>query len=237
MLPLIGVTGRRLFAFKVEGAFEQFLDAPLELYYADYADKLATAGGLPVQLSDAADPVAVIERIDGLLLSGGTDVGPDRYGATPGPHLWPVSPERDQYELELIAAAIDRGIPILGSCRGIQILNVFFGGTLIDHLPPDEGEAHSNRSYPRYVGRHEVVFDAGSTLADLYGPSAMVNSYHHQAIDRVGRDLVVSGRARDGIIEAVEHETLPVVGVQWHPETMRIHEPIWAWFVKACASA
>lgn len=226
-----------MLAFKVEGAFEQFLDAPIELYYSDYADKVAAAGGAPVHLSDAADAEAVVRRLDGLLLSGGTDVGPDRYDATPGPHLWELSPERDQFELDLIDAAIERGLPIFGSCRGIQILNVYFGGTLIAHLPPDEGEAHSNRSYPRWVGRHEVTFEPGSTLADLYGPSAMVNSYHHQAIDRVGRDLVVTGRARDGVIEAVEHASLPIVGVQWHPETMRTLEPIWAWFVKACASA
>lgn len=234
-MPLIGVTGRRMSAFKVEGAFEQFLDAPIELYYADYADKLAAAGAVPVHLTDAADPAALVERLDGLLLSGGTDVGPDRYGATPGPFLWPLSPERDAFELALITAALDRGIPVLGSCRGIQILNVYFGGTLIDHLPPDEGEAHSNRSYPRYVGRQEVIFEAGSTLADLYGASAMVNSYHHQAVDRVGDGLIVTGRARDGVIEAVEHESLPIIGVQWHPETMRILEPIWGWFVKACA--
>ncbi len=235
MQPLIGTTGRRLPAFKVEGAFEQFLDSPLEIFYAEYAEKVSMAGGLPVLLSDAADPEALVERLDGLLLSGGTDVAPDRYGATPGPHLWPLSPERDEFELALVRAAIGRRLPILGSCRGIQLLNVHFGGTLIAHLPPDSGEAHSSKAYPRYVGRHEVIMEPGSTMADLYGSSAMVNSYHHQGLDRVGEGLIATARARDGVVEAVEHADLPIIGVQWHPETMRFQEPIWDWFVKAAA--
>ncbi len=234
MQPLIGVTGRQTPGHTFQNSPSILASAPIDLHWAEYSEKVAASGGLPVQLPGSVDPEAVVARLDGLLLTGGTDVDPARYGATPGPNLWAIEPERDAFELAVVAAAAERGIPILGICRGIQILNVGCGGTLVADLPSDSGEAHSSMAYPRHVGRHEVTFEAGSVLADLYGSSAMVNSYHHQAVEAVGSGLNVVARAKDGVVEAVEHENGRIIGIQWHPEMMRIQEPIWDWFIKAC---
>ncbi len=234
MKPLIGVTGRPTWGFTYDEAPFILKDARIDLHWAEYSEKVATAGGLPVQLPLATDPEEVVDRLDGLLLTGGTDVMPQAYGSTPGTNLERIEPERDEFEFSVLNAAAEKGIPVLGICRGNQVINVTFGGTLIADLHPDRGEGHSSMRYPRHIGRHEVTFEAGSTLADIYGPAAMVNSFHHQSVDIVGNDLRVTGRTHDGVVEAIEHVDKPIVGVQWHPEMMRFQEPIWDWFVKAC---
>ena len=235
MKPLIGVTGRQTPGFNFSIAPSILKDAPIDLHWAEYCEKLAAADALPVQLPMSVDPVDVVARLDGLLLTGGTDVMPQLYGSAPTESLWAVEPDRDDFELAVLSAAIDRGIPVLGICRGIQVINVHFGGTLHAHHAPDEGEGHSSMAYPRHIGRHEVTFEAGSTLTDLYGPTAMVNSFHHQSVDAVGEGLQVTARTGDGVVEAVEHAEHKITGVQWHPEMMRVQEPIWNWFVKTCS--
>jgi putative glutamine amidotransferase len=183
-----------------------------------YVDAVTAAGGLPVLLPAVPGVISdVLDRLDGLLIAGGPDIDPARYGQQRGPDTQPPSRVRDTAEIELLAVAVARRMPVLGICRGMQLLNVARGGSLVQHLPcPSPG---------RY-GRHEVRVMAGSRLAGLLaGPGGEprtqlhVPSYHHQGIDRLGAGLVATGWSPDGVIEAVEDPALPFwVGVQWHPE-------------------
>ncbi|MGB3483313.1 MAG: gamma-glutamyl-gamma-aminobutyrate hydrolase family protein [Mycobacterium sp.] len=232
--PLIGVTGRRQPAGPSVVPVVQ--DALVEMYFVDYAAGIARAGGLPVHLSMAGDPEATVARLDAVVLSGGADVDPRRYGATPGPFATGFEPVRDDYELAVLNAAWVRGIPVLGICRGAQLINVGRGGTLVPHLPADSGEAHSFLGYPRQRRVHPVDLAAGSVPHRLYGDRVFVNSLHHQAVDQVGDDLVVTGRAPDGVVESIEAVDAPIVGVQWHPEMLDGTDPLFAWLVEAAAS-
>ncbi len=226
--PLIGLPGRRKQASEVIGFPETLANRDLDLYFADYARGVIEAGGIPVHLPVDIDPAAAGERLDGILLTGGTDIDPIRYGAEPDPELLAPEPERDALELGLLSAAMEAEIPVLGICRGIQILNVHQGGTLDQHVP-----VHSRFDLPVNATIHEVRFIEGSTLHRLYGPSAMVNSLHHQAVADVGRDLVVTAHAEDGAIEGLEMGD-SVLAVQWHPEMMDIRatDPIFGWLVR-----
>lgn len=190
-----------------------------------YIRYLASAGLAPVGLSAALDPPAIrriLRSVSGLVLTGGDDVSPDRYGASPDPATLPV-PTRDAVEWEALEAADLRTLPVLGICRGAQVLNVFRGGTLHQHLPDLAwvSERHGVDVFPGGEDAHAVQAVPGSRMAHALGSSVVrVNSYHHQAIDALGRDLVVTARAEDGTIEAVEDPRPDrwVVGVQWHPE-------------------
>jgi putative glutamine amidotransferase len=230
--PVIGLTGRRQTAGMLAGPV--VCDALIELYFVEYATAVARAGGLPLLLSMEADPVAVVSRLDALILSGGSDVDPRRYGETPGPHASTFEPLRDEFELAMLDAALMRGIPVLGICRGAQLINVGHGGTLVAHLPSDSGEAHSFLGYPRNHRVHPVELAEGSVPHRLYGPRIRVNSLHHQAVADVGADLIVTARAPDGVVEAIEVRDAPVVGVQWHPEMLGGTDPLFDWLVN-CA--
>ena len=228
--PLIGITGRKK-AAELIGAPPGFSDAPLETYFGEYARAVLAAGGLPVHLPLEAPPALLAERLDGVIVSGGDDVDPRRYGEAPGPHTLAVDPERDEFESGLIEAAIARGLPLLGICRGAQLLNVVRGGTLRQHLPLGEGESHGSYAYPRAHRVHEVRTVPGSTVAALYGEAPRVNSFHHQAVDRPGAGLAITGRALDGVVEAIELEGAPVLGVQWHPEVFD-RDPVFGWLLE-----
>lgn len=211
------------------------LDAMIDVHFTEYSDAIIAAGGTPVLLTRTASVGDLVERLDGIVLSGGADVDPRKYGARPGPHLGSTEPERDQFELALAEAAIEAGVPLLGICRGLQVLNVWAGGTLLPHLAPDDGEGHSSQAYPRNARTHEVAFVDGTQCAELYGPTCVVNSLHHQAVDRLGNGLVVSGRASDGVIESIELPGHAVLAVQWHPEMLRDRlEPVFPWLVQQC---
>lgn len=185
--------------------------------YQNYGDALDRAGGLPVivcggrpesleQLADAAQ---------GLCLSGGVDVAPERYGQTRHAASWEIDLWRDALEWKLCDLFTARRKPILGICRGLQLLNVYFGGTLVQDLSAQRGLDHPGHSM------HPVEAAEGSWMAETFGPSFSVNSYHHQAVDRLAGGLRITAAACGGqIIEGVEHETLPVSAVQWHPERM-----------------
>lgn len=180
--------------------------SPQRVLSVHYGAALAACGALSVTFAGGRAETAT-ERFDGLLLTGGGDLAPSYYGQSAETDALSIDPARDREELSLLDAFIARGKPVFGICRGVQVLNVYFGGTLIQHMERHGGGA-----------LHEVRTLPGSRLRRLCGPSLQTNSYHHQAVAAVGSGLRVTVRADDGIIEGLEHRSLPVFGVQWHPE-------------------
>ena len=192
-----------------------------------YVAMVARAGGLPVLLPPTEHTADVLPRLDGLILSGGSDVEPSRYGAAPDPAAGPFYPARDAAELELCHGALAAGLPLLGICRGLQLINVALGGTLHQHLPDLVGnDSHSPQELG--YGTHKVSVAPGSQLSVILGRSeAAVPTHHHQAVDRLGAGLVATAWADDGVIEAAELAPSDsgvspagqfTVAVQWHPE-------------------
>lgn len=191
-------------------------EMPAVLLPAAYPRLVRAAGGLAVLLPpDEAEDAAreTVAALDGVVIAGGADVEPVRYGATPDPRTGPPARERDAWELALIEAAIDLHIPLLGICRGMQLLNVALGGTLHQHLDGHTG-GHA------VFGGHPVDPVPGTAYAAAVPEQTTVPAYHHQAVDRLGTGLIASAHAPDGTVEALElpdRESL-VLGVQWHPE-------------------
>lgn len=217
MKPLIGISCRKHETER--GDVWHFLQR-------EYSEAVLKAGGIPVLLPLVADPEyarAVAERLDGIVLSGSVgDVDPARYGAAPHPELNPVHPERDALDAALIRLALDTRKPLLGICYGTQMLNVALGGSLIQHLETEI--PHSDRK-----ARHAVHVEPNSVLARLGGAGEhLVNTSHHQALERVPATLRITARAPDGTIEAVETTGAGrfLVGVQWHPERIWSESPI-----------
>jgi putative glutamine amidotransferase len=216
--PLIGIS-----AYSEQARWGVW-EAAATLLPRRYADRVAQAGGIPVLLPSLPGVGDALERLDGLVLSGGGDIDPARYGAAPAAETAKVRVERDAAELELFATALARGLPVLGICRGMQLINVARGGGLHQHLPTVVGhDAHSPA--PGSFGAHEVRVAAGSRLAAILGPPdqghVVVPTHHHQAVDALGDGLTATAWAADGIVEAVELDPAEhhfVVAVQWHPE-------------------
>lgn len=228
--PLIGLTGRRKNAGQLAGTPESLHSLTGDWFYAAYSNGVYEAGGLPVNLPLDIDPALYAERLDGILLSGGTDVASQQYGKETGAEDQPAEHERDEFELALLAAASERQLPVLGICRGLQLINVACGGTLHQHVPE-----HAGFDDPPETLLHEVTLEPDSLLGSLYGEHHAVNSLHHQTVDEVGESLRVTARDRaDGQgVEGIEHRSLPIVAVQWHPEMLptRASDPIFAWLV------
>jgi putative glutamine amidotransferase len=200
----------------------------------NYARSIEGAGLVPVIVPPLSDPTRVGEILDsagGLLITGGEDVDPQRYGAAPHEKLGEINPTRDATELALIEAARTRKLPLLAICRGPQILNVAFGGTLYQDLPSERpSQVNHNPSGDRDVRTHDVRITPGTRLAAATGTTAMgVNSYHHQAIDRIGSGLRITAVAPDGVIEGVEGEDPAwwILAVQWHPEDLTTDARAW----------
>jgi putative glutamine amidotransferase len=215
--PLIGITAHE--SLVADGSGVEVLHHVAQVAYVRAVRK---AGGIPVLLPvgtiDDAD--ACIARIDALLVTGGDDVNPDRYGAPAAPETKPVDPGLDDFEIALVRAAVRENRPMLCVCRGIQVLNVAFGGTLQQHV--DE-----HFDLPNYnEGVHGVRLEAGSMLAKVMGATEVeVNSLHHQALDVLAPGLIAVGRDDGGLVEGVEVDGCGfALGVQWHPELLR-HRP------------
>ena len=196
----------------------------LNVYALNYFRKAFAAGLLPIALP-AVDPEAAeayCDLVRGLVLTGGSDVDPSFYGEEPEPGLGPTVLERDEFELALTREALRRRMPVLGICRGLQVLNVAMAGSLVQDLGDGDGPAHGTGNWQAAHHEVEVTHPA---LAGHTGPRLRVNSLHHQAVSRVASGLVVAGRAEDGVIEAVVGEACPVLGVQWHPELLATGDP------------
>lgn len=207
-------------------------DSDIDIFFADYAQAVIEAGGLPVYLPYGSDLDAVVEKLDGVLMTGGDDINPSCYGHQHGPDTQASDDLRDSFEFATLAAAKRQELPLLGICRGLQVLNVAASGTINQHVPE-----HAFVDGPPDAIVHSVSFDPASTLFQIYGPTLEVNSLHHQSLAEIGGDLVVTGKSEDGSVEALEHRDLPMIGVQWHPEMMegRATDPIFTWLVQAAA--
>ncbi|MBC52061.1 MAG: peptidase C26 [Chloroflexi bacterium] len=231
--PLIGITGRRKRGDQLVGNLNILAGFAVDIFYADYGRGVLEAGGVPVFLPLDVDPVHVVGHLDGVLLTGGADIDPARYGDEPLTDEFPPEPLRDDHECAVLDAAVDRALPTVGICRGLQLINVHAGGTLHQDVP-----AHAGFDHPTTTEWHGVSFGSGSVLADIYGGDRRVNSLHHQTVDRLGTDLRATAFAEDASIEGLEHESLPIVAVQWHPEMLpgRPGDPLFTWLVAASAT-
>lgn len=199
-------------------------DLPAAVLPAGYHRMVQSAGGLACLLppGDTAAAEETVARVDGLVLAGGPDVEPACYGADPHPRTGVAYRDRDRWELALINAALAQGKPLLGVCRGMQLLNVALGGTLIQHVPDVVGHGgHSGP--PGTFAQHLVTPVPGTRLAAAIPEETVVPTYHHQAVDHLGAGLTPSAFASDGTVEAIEPRAgAPfVLGVQWHPEAGR----------------
>jgi putative glutamine amidotransferase len=208
----------------------------------DYVESVKRAGGEPVVLDAAGDPASALDRIDALLLTGGLDVDPALYGEAPHPAT-EIDAERDRFEIPLSRDAVARDLPVFAICRGVQVLNVAEGGTLVQDIPSatTTGLIHSI-DIPKDHAAHEVRVTPGTRLAASLGAAlpqvtCAVLRRHHQAVGRVAPSFVVSAVSPDGVIEAIERPASAFcVGVQWHPENFwRTGEfgPLFAAFVDA----
>ncbi|WP_229069369.1 gamma-glutamyl-gamma-aminobutyrate hydrolase family protein [Actinoplanes sp. DH11] len=214
MRPIIGIT-----SYVVPATWGVWRDLPSTLVPHDYVEAVTLAGGRAVLLPPDDRDADVLRALDGLVLAGGPDVDPALYGAACAPESEFVI-ERDAGELVLLRAALDADLPVLGVCRGMQLLTVAAGGTLHQHLPDVLGHER-HRPGPGVYGEHEAVFTAGSRIAGLMGTDRAIHCFHHQGVADAG-SLTVTGRAEDGLPEAVEDPARRfVLGVQWHPEYRR----------------
>jgi putative glutamine amidotransferase len=191
--------------------------------YTTYVEALRRAGALPVLIPPQPENAReLIDDLDGILLAGGDDCDPAVYGQARHPSVEPMDPRRQENDLTLARAARERGIPTLGICLGVQVMNVAAGGTLVQDIASSIDTNIDHASEPSDRHRHEVFIQSGTHLADILGARELnVNSSHHQAIGQVADDLRVTAHAPDGVIEGLEDPSHPFyVGVQWHPEDM-----------------
>ena len=197
---------------------------PSMMVPAGYSHAVVEAGGLPVMIPPFAGTPQLLDRLDGLIFSGGSDLAAELYGQTQHPDTLGVIPHRDRSELELLGEALERDLPVLGICRGMQLVNVIRGGSLHQHLPElVDGSLH--KAAPGTFATHDVAIEPGSRLSQLLGARVQVHSCHHQAPDRIGRGLAVTARAPDGIVEGIE---LDAPASRWACSGTPRSTPSWA---------
>ncbi len=218
MHPIIGITARPQ---NVPSADNEVLGY---LATHTYTDSVLRGGGIPVLIipvhSEFVD--SILDRVDGIVLTGGGDIAPERYGAERDEAVRMVNEERDEFELALTTRAYERRVPTFAICRGIQVVNVAFGGTLIQDLASHAGaHGHDIAGEGAYEPHSEALIEEGSRLASIIGSGLRgINSIHHQAVEELGDGLVVVASSPDGTVEAIEHEDedWDLISVQWHPE-------------------
>ena len=245
--PLIGIVTHELRGepeaawAPVPGRDERDRNPPRLALRLTYTQAVQEAGGVAVVVPAhgfADDTEALVDRLDGFIFSGGPDIDPAVYGHSPHPQLGTdVDRGSDEYELALLAAVSERGLPLLGICRGAQALNVSRGGTLHQHLP-DRSTLEHNQGHASFEAAHDVAVTSGSLLHRLAGDTTVsVNSYHHQAVDRLGRGLEICAVAPDATVEAIwDASARFCLGVQWHPEVLT-HRAEQAPLVRALVAA
>jgi putative glutamine amidotransferase len=215
---------------------DNFDQLGIDLHIGAYADAVASAGGVAMTMPCSMAALDSLSYAHALVLTGGSDVSPARYGEEPHEAVYGVDDLRDNVEMALAMRALEMGQPIFAICRGLQVLNVALGGSLVQHLTPDNGatDLHAAWDHDPSAHVHGVTFAAGSLGASIYAPDGgnwMVNSLHHQALARVGNGLVPTGWATDGTIEAAEMPERSVLAVQWHPELVAQPDPGFVWIV------
>ena len=220
--PVIGISGSLI--IDDSGSFAGYKRSYVN---NDYILSVIKNGGIPfiIPFNENEEVIkAQMEMIDGLLLSGGQDVAPKNYGEEPTPKLGDIFPERDDFEYALLKSALEAKKPVLGICRGSQIINTYFNGSLYQDLSYIGKDVlkHNQVNSPSMV-THSVTIDKSSKLFDIFGEEKIrVNSFHHQAVKKVGEGLVKAAKAPDGIVEAIEKTDYPfLVAVQWHPEMLQ----------------
>ena len=205
-IPLIGITGRRKKGSDVNGVLAVQGELDIDLFFTNYGRQVSLAGG-------------------------GADVDPKIHSPEEDPSLSNFEPGRDIHEFEILAGAIENDVPVLGICRGLQVINVHAGGTLFQDIPD-----HANINKPCDDRHHKVSFGEDSILSRIYGSEIEVNSLHHQAINKIGKGIKVvgwssGGEATEDVIEAIEIENSRIVAVQWHPELLPGADPIFSWLI------
>lgn len=224
--PLIGLPGRRKRIGDIDGFPSSLGELHVDMYFADYARSVYAAGGMPVHLPIDADPADWVHHLDALVLTGGADIDPARYGHDNTAS--DTDPERDHVEFTLYETALADGIAVLGICRGFQLVNVHAGGTLHQDVP-----AHARYDLPPSTPVHTLAIETGSLVHEMFGGTHRANSLHHQTAAEIGDGLRVTARAEDGNPEAIEMVGARVLAVQWHPEMMDHHDPVFRWLVGA----
>lgn len=211
--------GRPLFV-GISESFPAGKDSSKVMVNANYADAVSRSGHVAVvipRFGTDAQFDALVAKLDVLILTGGEDIAPERYKTERSPRLGKVNVPRDDFDFRLLAAARRRNLPVIGICRGCQLLNVAFGGTLWQDLPSEftvTGVQHRNVN-------HRISIDPTSRLAKVVGATnVIVNSYHHQAVKDLAPGFRIAARSPDGVVEAIECETYPAIGLQFHPEKM-----------------
>ncbi|MFC5831935.1 gamma-glutamyl-gamma-aminobutyrate hydrolase family protein [Nonomuraea insulae] len=217
--PVIGIT-----CYVEPATFTVWRDTTAALLPYAYVEQVVRAGGQPVLLPPAGEPASVVRGLDGLIVAGGGDIDPARYGAEPEEHTSYVRKFRDSAEFELLATALDAEVPYLGICRGLQVLNVALGGSLHQHLPDVVGHT-GHCPGPGVFGDLPISPVPGTRVAKALGEDPVpVPHYHHQAVDRLAPGLTVTATTADGTIEAVELDSGRfTMAVQWHPEAAEDH--------------
>ena len=229
-LPLIGITGRRKKGSDVNGVLAVQGELDIDLFFTNYGRQVSLAGGMPVLIPRDSN-AEVVSKLDGIVLSGGADVDPAIHSPEEDPSLSKFEPGRDSHEFEILNKAIEKDVPVLGICRGIQVINVHAGGTLFQDIPD-----HANIKKPYDDRHHKVRFETGSILSDIYGSEIEVNSLHHQAINKIAEGIEVvgwssGGEATEEVIEAIEVDNSRILAVQWHPELLPGADPIFNWLI------
>jgi gamma-glutamyl-gamma-aminobutyrate hydrolase PuuD len=211
--PVIGIT-----TYLTRARFSQW-EEEAALTPAAYVNAIEAAGGRPLLVPPSTEGIEeTLDRLDGLLFSGGSDLDPELYGQDAHPETNGIVPQRDRAEIALLRAALDRDMPVLAVCRGSQILNVALGGDLVQHLPDVVGDERHKHT-PGEFADHDVALEPGTRVQEILGDHAPVKSHHHQGYGRLGEGLQEAARAEDGTLEALEDPSRRfALGVLWHPE-------------------